>query len=188
MTGRCSRVCVRVADCRSHHGSVRARGLCPTPAAETKCLKPEKSHRPCVCSQCQSLSVLYQQQPAGRARWFGKKLPKSSAAAFPCTHSPFRWSCQPTRIPTASYAKTLRTSQLLCQLPTFDRPRRAAPQFLRNRQKKSEKLVIQYDAHCILLYLAPSTINENVLRFISHLDYPPISSCVHSRNVCIDYS
>ena len=144
----CSHVCISVADCQTHHGSFQVHCPGPTPAAETKYLKPEMSRRLCVCNQCQSLSVLYQQQPAGRARWFGEKLRKSSAVAFLCTHSPFRWSCQPTRIPPAFYAKTLRTSQWLCQLPKFDRPLRAAPQFLRNQQKKSEKLMIQYDAHC----------------------------------------
>lgn len=37
---------------------------------------------------------------------------------------------------------------------------------------------MQYSAHFILLYLAPSTINENPFRFISQLDYQLISSCV----------
>ena len=120
----------------------------PYPSSRDKALEAGDEPSPRVCNQCQSLSVLYQQQPAGRARWFGEKSLTSSAVTFLCTHSPFRWSCQPTRIPPAFYAKTLRTSQLLCQLPRFDRPLRAAPQFLRNQQKKSEKLMIQYDAHC----------------------------------------
>lgn len=121
---------------------------CALPQQQRQVLEAGDEPSPCVCNQCQSLSVLYQQPPAGRARGFGEKLQKSSAVAFLCTHSPFRWSCQPTRTPPAFYAKTLRTSQLLCQLPRFDRPLRAAPQFLRNQQKKSEKLMIQYDAHC----------------------------------------
>ena len=38
--------------------------------------------------------------------------------------------------------------------------------------------MIQFNAHFILLYLAPSTMDENAFRFISPLDYQPISSCV----------
>lgn len=43
---------------------------------------------------------------------------------------------------------------------------------------KFEKFVILYNAHFILLYLAPSAKDENPFRFISQLGYQLISSCV----------
>lgn len=36
----------------------------------------------------------------------------------------------------------------------------------------------QYNAHIILIYLAPSTMKEDAFRFISQLDYQLISNCV----------
>lgn len=65
--------------------------------------------------------VLYQQQPARRAKWFGEKLLEPSAKALRCTHSPFRWNLQSTRIQTAFSVKTPVTSSVTCQLPKFDR-------------------------------------------------------------------
>lgn len=38
--------------------------------------------------------------------------------------------------------------------------------------------MMQYNAHLILLYGAPSTMNEKAFKFIDQLDYQPITSCV----------
>ena len=134
----------------------------PYPSSRDKVLEAGDEPLP-VCVQSAPISLSSLSTAASReSQVVRREIEKVLSSRFPVHSLTIQMSCSPTRIPPVFYPKTLRTSQLLRQLPKFDRPLCAAPQFLRNQQKKSEKLMIQYDAHCSSIHHNKTCLDSSV--------------------------